>query len=536
MAFEKDDYKGLVKPAGVTGLAAALQIAAQQAAKVQSSARKVAQQIQAQRAVRPLPALTAPIRRSDDVRENRPQFNQPLVSVNRLGGDTKADYASHLGGLLAGEEDLNQSGVPMLVDKTTGKPTVALPREEGGDLVQGLGAVSRNPGELERFAGMTPKQRKEVRENQRNKGEKRAGTIQRMIEDVEKDPIADPDRVAAIRGIAGQFKDETRQRYFTDDDLFDNPLLRLMNDMSVWSQYRRKVSDWNAANRKTGGGEVSLEDGGDGTYTGVTDGESFSSATSPSNLSPYIVSRDESGMLTVVSVDQWLQGKFTDMRKNPAYAGQVITALALMSDYGTDSTANSQASRVVTDKDGNVVKALVDTEDLSALKRFANKVAIWQNNGDESAIEDVLEEMTKLGGEVSAMNAANGEHGGSGGGGGYYRGGGGYGGGGGGFAAQTRYTDAAELRSLLDSIGRQRIGRSMTAEESAAFVQYFHQLEDQNSAAYAAGSSYTQLNAEAQAIEWITSRYGMEAQRQASGNLAVDFFKLMGSENPFGSM
>lgn len=532
MAYEKDDYKGLSKPKS-TGLAAALQLAAQQAAKLQAVSRKVALQIQ-----RPTPVMPRSMPfRSADVRENRPQFNQPPINVNSLGRDTRQDFLSHVGGLLAGEEDLNQSGVPMLLDKQTGKPSVVLPREEGNDLVQGLGAVNRDPGELERFAGMTPKQRQEVRENQRDKGAKRTSTIQRMVEDVEKDPVPDPARVDAVRGLAAQFKDESRLKYFTDDDLFDNPLLRLMNDMSVWSQYRRKVADWQSANRKTGGGEVSSDgDGGDGTYTGVTDGESFSSATSPSNLSPYIVSRDESGMLTVVSVDQWLQGKFTDMRKNPAYAGQVITALALMSDYGTDSSANSQASRLVTDKDGNVVKAMVDTEDLAALKRFANKVAIWQNNGDESAIEDVLVEMTQLGAEVSALNGANGEHGGSGGGGGYYRGGGGGYGGGGGGAAQTRYTDGAELRSLLDSIGRQRIGRSMTTEEGAAFVAYYHQLEEQTSAAYAAGQSYTMLSAEAQAIDWITSRFGGEASKQAAGNLAVDFMKLMASDNPFGSM
>lgn len=534
MAYEADDYRGASKSTGVGAAAAALRAAAIQTARTQASARRTAQRITARPG--PMP-VSRSIRVTDDIRENRPQFNQPSIPLNGLGGNTRTEFDRHLSGLMRSPDvDPNQTGVVSVRDDVTGWRTV-LPREDAPVLAQGAAALARGKDEIDRFVGMTGEQRSQVRENLRTHGGKRNDTIKRMIEDVEKDPVKDPEKLAAIRSIASQIKDETQLRYLTDDDLMDNPLLRVMNDMSVWSQYRRKVADWQSANRKTSGGEVSPgDDGGDGTYTGVTDGESFSSATSPSNLAPYIVSRDQSGALTVVSVDQWLQGKFTDMRKNPAYAGQVITALALMSDYGTDSSANSQASRVVTDKDGNVVKALVDTEDLAALKRFANKVAIWQNNGDESAIEDVLEEMTQLGAEVSAMNGANGEHGGSGGGGGYYRGGGGGYGGGGGGAAQTRYTDGAELRSLLDSIGRQRIGRSMTAEEGAAFVAYYHQLEEQTSAAYAAGQSYTMLSAEAQAIDWITSRFGGEASKQAAGNLAVDFMKLMASDNPFGSM
>lgn len=365
-------------------------------------------------------------------------------------------------------------------------------------------------------------------------------TIAKMLDDVEHDPIRSPERIEALRLMSNAFHQNSRNKLFKPDEFMDNPLLRTMNDLSVWSRYRKMVSDWQARKKKLGEEGRTAEGGGDGTFTGLVDTGSFSSVTSPSALSPYLVTRDESGLLTVLSAEQWIQAKYTDMHKDPALAAQVITALAVSSMYGSDSTANSQASRVVVDKNGNPVKAIASGEDLAALKRFANEAAIFQNMGEEVAIDDVLAEVVKLGFEVSAMNEANGEHGG-GGGGGYRRyggGGGGYGGygGGGGGGQSVRLTDAAAITAFGDSVGRQRLGRSLTPEEHAQLVAYIHNAERLSSAAYYAGGEFMQVDPEAKAIEWVQNNLMREAAGQQAGNLAVAFMQMMDTTRLFGGI
>ncbi len=403
--------------------------------------------------------------------------------------------------------------------------------------------MNRDPKEIERFTKMSRKERDEVRANV-EKGNSPAKvfdkTITHMLDLIKRDPLNDPMRKGAGQDIADAFRDMSRRKYFTNDELSDNPLLGTLNELAVWADFRIRVQDFADSKRKTGDVELDSEDGGDGTYGGQADVGSFSQATGPGNLSKWLVARDENGLLQVVSADQWIQAKYARMRHDPKYAAQMITALAATSAYGSDSTANSQRTRLVMGKDGNPVKGFPSKEDLSALKWLANEVAILQNQGDEVAIDDSVAELTKTAFNVTAGAAAAGDFGdGYGGGGGWrsYGGGGGWGGGGGGGGeGAVRYTDGTQLTSLASSIARQRMGRELTPEEAAAFVAYYHKLEEQSTAQYYAGQSNTQLDPEGQAVAWITGHFADQAAQQQYGQLAADFFAMMGSSNPFGSI
>lgn len=468
--------------------------------------------------------------RDPDVRENRnPAVTQPPLPV-----DQQWRSVGPLIGSLTGKAPGFQLNTPYAVSPKTGLPTVALPVEpDASPLTQGVAASQRDPKERQRFLDMTPEQRDQARKNVKE-AKSRETTIAKMVEDVRKDPIQDSNRIAAADDLADLFKQDSRSKYFTNDDLSDNPTLKLLNDLSVWSTYRLKVSDWRAGKQKSGGLSAlpSTDSGGDGTFTGIVENGSFSSVTSPSSLPPYLVVRDEHGMLTIVNADQWIQARYTEMHKNPGYAAQMVTALALTGYYGSDSTANAQASRVAVDRNGNPVKAIANPEDASALKKLANDAAMWQGNGEEVAIDDMLGEVVKLGVEVSRQNGANGEHGG-GGGGGFGRGGGGFGGG---SRASVRLTDSTQLSSIADSISRQRMGRSLTPEEQAAFVAHFHELEVQSNAAFSSGQAYTPPDPEGQAVAWVTGHFQQEASANQYGQLASQLIAMMGTTNPFAGI
>lgn len=426
------------------------------------------------------------------------------------------------------------------VDKKTGELGVTLPGHSALPVATG-DYLNRTPREIERFKKLSPKEQDEARKNVDNTSgadSKYMKTINHMMDLLKKDPAYSSDRFMLGEDIADAFKEAAKSKYFTNDDLVENPLLGALNDLSVWADFRIRVSEFADSKRKTGDQQLSNEDSGDGSFASMVDNNSFSAVTGPGNLSKWLVARDEHGLLQVVSADQWIQAKYARMRHDPKYAAQMITALAATSAYGSDSTANSQRTRLVIGRDGNPVKGFPSKEDLTALKWLANEVAILQNQGDEVAIDDSIAELTKTAFNVTAQEAKNGDfgggYGGYGHGGGY--GGGGYGGGGGGATGAVRYTDGTMLTSQVSSIARQRMGRELTTEEAAAFVAYYHKLEEQSTAQYYAGQSNTQLDPEGQAVAWVTSHFEDEAAQNQFGNLSVDFFALMGSSNPFGSM
>lgn len=431
-----------------------------------------------------------------------------------------------------------------LVDEKTGKPGVTLPGKSALPVTTG-DYLNRAPAEIERFEKMSPKDQAEVRANV-EKGNSPAKvydkTMKHMLDLINRDPMKDPMRSGAARELVDAFRDASKTRYFTNDDLLDNPVLNILNELSVWADFRLRLQEFNDNKRKTGDVELTGGDSetGDGAYGSMADVGSFSQDTGPGNLSKWIVARDENGLLQVVSAGQWIQAKWARMRHDPKYAAQMITALAATSAYGTDSTANNQRTRLVMDRDGNPVKGFPGEEDLMALKDLALQVAILQGQGDESAIDDSIAELTKVAFDVTAQAAKNGDLGGDGYGGGWGGGGGGwgggYGGGGGGGEGAVRYTDGTQLTSMVSSIARQRMGRELTPEEAAAFVAYYHKLEETNSAAYYANQSTTMLDPEGQAVAWITGHFEDEAAQNQYGQLAAQFFTMMGSSNPFGSI
>lgn len=405
--------------------------------------------------------------------------------------------------------------------------------------------LGRDPEEIQRFTKLTRQERDQVRKNVADfasKDSKHLKTVNHMIDLMKKDPLKDSMRMMAGQDLADAFKDASKTKYFTNEDITENPFLAALNDLSVWSDFRLRVQEFNDNKRKTGDVEYDDEETGDGTYGGQADVGSFSAATGPGNLSKWIVARDENGLLEVVSADQWIQAKYARMRNDPKYAAQMITALAVTAAYGSDSTANSQRTRLVVGRDGNPIKGFPSKKDLSALKWLANEVAILQNQGDEVAIDDSIAELTSTAFNVTAGAKAAGDLGGGGyGGGGWgYGGGGGWGGGGygggGGENQGVRYTDGAQLTSMVSSIARQRMGRELTPKEAAAFVAYYHKLEEQSTAQYYAGQSNTQLDPEGQAVAWVTSHFADEAAQEQFGSLTADLFAMMGGDNPFGGI
>lgn len=361
-------------------------------------------------------------------------------------------------------------------------------------------------------------------------------SVGQMMSDLNNDPI--PDGATDIaKELLNGFRKGIQTRLLGMDDLADNPVVHLAHDASIWAKQRRKNADFIAVQNKVSGDDDAPV--GDGTFANMVDWKDFtdaakavklSAALNVGNLPATVVARDESGLLQIMDAEQWVNGKFAEMSKDPRYAAQLITALSMTSLYGSDSVADGQRSRVMQDKDGNPVKAIPGEEDLKALQALARTAIINQSQGSTESIDDFFARIARMGREITDANIANGDYGSGGGGG---RGGGGFGGGGGG-GQSVRLTDPTALASMLDSIGRQRMGRSLSPAEAQAFINHVHDLERQSAAAYYAGGEYTPVDMEGQAVDWIQNQYQREAAANQYGDLASQFIALMGSSNPFG--
>jgi hypothetical protein len=356
-------------------------------------------------------------------------------------------------------------------------------------------------------------------------------TIKDMLDDIHKDPAKDPEaeRVAGI--LASEFKASVWGRTWSLDEVNNNPLVRELNNISIWSTYRRKVSEWQAGKNKLG---TETNDSGDGSFNTMVTG-SFSSKTGTGNVPGIMVARDEEGLLYITDVDTWINGKMADMKADPQLAADTITALASIQAYGGDSAANSAAgSRVVTDGAGNPVKAFISNEDYTALKNIALLAVNSQAAGNTETLDDFFGSLTAQSQDVyhDPQWEPPSDDGGGGG-----RGGGGYGGGGGGGGTgSVRYTDSEQLGAQVDAIARQRMGRQLTPEEKVEFINYYHKLEETMTAAYYAGQSTTQLDPEGEAVGWMESRFEQERGKQAYGSLAGKFMQIIGSGGFSGAL
>ncbi|GLY55324.1 hypothetical protein [Lentzea sp. NBRC 102530] len=375
------------------------------------------------------------------------------------------------------------------------------------------------------------------RENQRQYGSEQwvKRNITQLVEDIDKDPAITAQRKNVVRQMVELFGKDIHSRVWRTEDIAVNPVLRELTNLSTWSRYRRAVSEWQANKNKLG---QETEDNGDGSFNSLITG-SFSQKTGTANVPGFMVAKDKNGLLYVTDVDTWINGKISDMKKDPKLAADTITALASIQAYGSDSSSNNAASRVVVGPDGNPEKAFISNEDYTALKNMALLAVNSQTVGNEETLEDFFSSLTAQ--SQAVVNDPNWEVGSDGGGGGFRRGGGGYGGGyggggGGGGGGAVRYTDSEQLGAQVDAIARQRMGRSLTPEERTEFVAYYHQLEEQMTAAYYAGGSTTQLDPEGQAVGWIQSRFGVERGAYQYANMAAQFMKMIGAGGFTGAL
>ncbi|MFD9734410.1 hypothetical protein [Umezawaea sp. NPDC059074] len=361
-------------------------------------------------------------------------------------------------------------------------------------------------------------------------------TIKGMLDEIRRDPAKNPELEAAAQALAQEFKTSVWGRTWSLDEVNNNPLVREINNISIWSTYRRKVSEWQAGKNKLG---TETSDAGDGSFATMVTG-SFSQKTGTGNVPGFMVARDENGLLYITDVDTWINGRMADMKADPQLAASTITALASIQAYGGDSAANSAAgSRVVTDENGDPVKAFISNEDYTALKNVALLAINSQAAGNMETLEDFFGSLTQQSQEIyndpNWEPPSSGSSGGS-----YYRGGGGYGGGygggGGGGTGAVRYADSEMLGAQVDAISRQRMGRVLSPEEKAEFVAYYHMLEENMTAAYYAGASTTQLDPEGQAVAWMESRFAQERGAHAYGTLAAQFMKMVGQGGFAGAL
>lgn len=359
--------------------------------------------------------------------------------------------------------------------------------------------------------------------------------IDQIVKDIEKDPTITTQRKAVVQQMVQLFGKDIHSRVWHTEDISVNPVLRELTNLSTWSRYRQAVSDWQAKKNKLG---TETEDHGDGSFNSLVTG-SFSQKTGTGNVPGFMVAKDRNGLLYVTDVDTWINGKLSDMKKNPKLAADTITALASIQAYGSDSSSNNAATRIVTDANGNPTQAFISNEDYTALKNMALLAVNSQSVGNEETLEDFFGSL--VGQSQAVVNDPQFEYSGSSGsGGGYSRGGGGYGGGGygggGSGAGAVRYTDSEQLGAQVDAISRQRMGRSLTPDEKAEFVAYYHKLEETMTAAYYSGGSNTQLDPEGQAVGWMESRFGQERGAHNYANLAARFMSMIGSGGFAGAL
>lgn len=236
----------------------------------------------------------------------------------------------------------------------------------------------------------------------------------------------------------------------------------------------------------------------------------------------------ESGMYSMVSKLSATQQMLVDAKRDPALAGKLITAM-LRSEIIPGATRKYAEQYLRFDADGNPV-ATWPTEYDELVGKMIDRIAADQNmaKAPDTFVDGAWESILRQGDQNQAVMddpglgdvAYGNDFGGGGGGGGGYGGYGGYGGGGGGGNVGSIFnTDPAAIGTMLDSISRARLGRVLTAEETAEFVTFYHSLETAYSNQYnaRAGGVMVQPDLEGQVVAWIESKYGAEQAQETGG-------------------
>ncbi len=389
-----------------------------------------------------------------------------------------------------------------------------------------------------------------VRKSQENLGKR-----SKMVEEALKYQAADPTLPLEERQALGELSEAWKWGTAGYDTL--NPIAIAIQNLGTRANYRKMLADWTKSEKgkkSTNGGlpqalpdptgaEVD-EAGGLGGFMAQQNGVNGTFDTSPS-LFDMIISRDKDGIEHIMSAEDWVRGKIADTRVDPndspeeaaqkrRLAGNLIQTLAMSDAYASYAQKKAAAYRVVLDENGEAVAGYLEKPDVAALQNLVSQIINSNMSSNETfAVEDWIEAYALERDQIQKDSDGPGDDGG-GGGGGYGRGGyggyggGGYGGGGGGGGGAT-LTSPETLKSMIDGIGRSRLGRVLTKEEADAFVAHFQGLERAFYENYRNGADATRVDAESEAAAWIETHLMHEQAGQQAGKYVMLLRQLFSS-------
>lgn len=387
-----------------------------------------------------------------------------------------------------------------------------------------------------------------VRKSQENLGKR-----SKLVEDAQKAQASDPTLPAEEKALLAELSEAWKYGSAGFDEL--NPLAIAVKNLGTRASYRKMLADWTKTkkgSKTTGGGlppwmadatgEEIDEAGGLGGFMTQNQGTTGVFDTSP-DLFDMIISRDKDGVDHIMSAEDWVRAKIADTRVDPddspqeaaakrRLAGNLIQTLAMADTYSTYAQKKAAAYRVVLDEKGEAVAGYLEKPDVAALQNLVSQVINSNMSSNETfAIEDWIEayalERDSIGRETEGPDEGGSGSGYSRGGYGGY-GGGGYGGGGGG-GGGVQLTSGETLKSMVDGIARSRMGRVLTAAESAAFIAHYHSLERAFVDNYRNGADATRVEPESEAAAWIETTLMNEQAGQQAGKYVMMLRQLLGS-------
>lgn len=387
-----------------------------------------------------------------------------------------------------------------------------------------------------------------VRKSQENLGKR-----SKIVEEAAKAQAADPTIPIEEKQAFAELAEAWKWGTAGFDEM--NPIAIAIKNLGTRASYRKMYADW-AKSRKgsktTGGGLPSWmpdatgaevdEAGGLGGFMDQNKGTTGVFDTSP-ELFDMIITRDKQGVESIISAEDWVRAKIADTRVDPndspeeaaqkrRLAGNLIQTLAMADVYSSYAQKRDAAYRVVLDEKGEAVAGYLEKPDVAALQNLVSQVINSNMSSNETfAVEDWIEayalERDSIGRETEGPGAGS-DRGGSGYG-GYGGGGYGGGGGGGGGAGGYQYTSGETLKSMVDGIARSRLGRVLTADEVAGFIEHYHSLERAFVDAYRMGADATRIEPESEAAAWIETQLMKEQAGQQAGKYVLLLRQLFAS-------
>lgn len=411
----------------------------------------------------------------------------------------------------------------------------------------------------ELFTNMTPEQQEKAAQKSRENREY-VDRKSRIVSEVENVQAKDPNLPAMEREALNAIKLQLSQMRVKDVNNDLNPVVITLKNLGTRAQYRIEQAAWKK--NKTAGPSMAVPSvslpttaeefdqmGGLGGF--LTQG-SASKTAGDFDRTPAIfgklITRDANGVESIISAEDWVAARIADTKPLPGdspeerrrkekLAADWIATLSFSDKYNSFAQKRDAGYRVQLDSNDKPIRAYFLKPDEDALKNLTAEIlSDMATHNIVGPVEDWIaayaQQREELGDNATGIfgngQASNQGSSGYSRGGGYY-GGGGYGGGGGGGGFMA--TDPALLKMNVDSIARARMGRSLTAEESAEFIAYYHSLERAFFDNYRSGADSTRVDPEAQAVAWIESRMNKEAAGQQAGNYIVALMNAFRSGN-----